>query len=96
MFLLVEPPAGRRHLTVTAQRTRVDFAHQMKSLCDELDPEAEVIRVVLDNLDTHSPASLYAAFPAEEARRLTARLEFHLISCPGLMATPGARRCGLR
>jgi hypothetical protein len=77
LFLFVEPLAGRRHLTVTGRRTRIDFAHQMKYLCDELYPEAEVIRVVLDNLNTHSPASLYAAFAPEEARRLTERLEFH-------------------
>jgi hypothetical protein len=55
----------------------VDFAHQMKYLCDELYPEAAVIRVVLDNLNTHSPASLYTAFAPAEARRLTRRLEFH-------------------
>jgi DDE superfamily endonuclease len=77
VFLVVEPLAGRRHLTVTERRTRVDFAHQMKRLCDELYPEAAVIRVVLDNLNTHSPASLYEAFAPEEARRLTGRLEFH-------------------
>jgi hypothetical protein len=77
VFLVVEPLTGFRHLTVTERRTRIDFAHQMKSLCDELDPEAEVIRVVLDNLNTHGPASLYEAFPPEEARRLTERLGFH-------------------
>jgi DDE superfamily endonuclease len=77
IFLLVEPLAGRRQLAVTERRTRVDFAHQMRRLCDELYPEAEVIRVVLDNLNTHGPASLYEAFPPEEARRLTERLEFH-------------------
>jgi hypothetical protein len=77
VFLFVEPLAGRRTLTVTASRTRVDFAHQMRMLCDELYPKAGMIRVVLDNLNTHGPASLYAAFPPEEARRLTKRLEFH-------------------
>ena len=49
----------------------------MKLLCDELDPEAEVIRVVLDNLNTHGPGSLFAAFDPDEAWRLTRRLEFH-------------------
>jgi DDE superfamily endonuclease len=77
LFLVVEPLTGRRHLAVTERRTRVDFAEQMKYLCDELYPEAEVIRVVLDNLNTHGPASLYEAFPPGEARRLTGRLEFH-------------------
>ena len=77
VFLAVEPLAGRRHLAVTERRARADFAGQMKRLCDELYPEADVIRVVLDNLNTHGPASLYAAFAPEEARRLTRRLEFH-------------------
>jgi hypothetical protein len=77
IFLFVEPLTGRRHLAVTERRTRIDLAHQMKRLCDELYPEAEVIRVVLDNLNTHGPASLYEAFPPGEARRLTARLELH-------------------
>src|SRR5262249_20359514 len=77
IVLFVEPLTGRRHVAVTERRTKVDFARQMKYLCDEMYPEAEVIRVVLDNLNTHSPASLYAASPPEEARRLTERLEFH-------------------
>ena len=77
LFLAVEPLAGRRHLAVTERRARADFAGQMKRLCDELYPEADVIRVVLDNLNTHGPASLYSAFAPEEARRLTKRLEFH-------------------
>jgi hypothetical protein len=77
VFLAVEPLAGVRHLAVTERRTKVDFARQMKRLCDELYPEAEAVRVVLDNLNTHGPASLYAAFEPEEARRLTRRLEFH-------------------
>jgi hypothetical protein len=77
IFLVVEPLTGRRHLAVTERRTRLDFADQMRRLCDELYPEAERIRVVLDNLNTHGPASLYEAFPPEEARRLTERLEFH-------------------
>jgi len=77
IFLFVEPLTGRRHLAVTERRTRVDFAHQMRRLCDELYPEGGVIRVVLDNLNTHGPASLYEAFTPDEARRLTGRLEFH-------------------
>ena len=77
IFLVVEPLTGRRHLAVTERRTRVDFAHQMRRLCDELYPEAERIRVVLDNLNTHGPQSLFAAFAPEEAWRLARRLEFH-------------------
>ena len=55
----------------------VDFAHQMKWLVDEAYPEAEKIRVVLDNLNIHKPASLYEAFKPKEARRIRQRLEFH-------------------
>jgi hypothetical protein len=77
LFIAVEPLAGRREVTVTERRTAVDFAGQMRRLCDEWYPEAAVIRVVLDNLNTHSPASLFAAFPPEEAWRLLRRLEIH-------------------
>lgn len=77
LFVIVEPLAGRRHITVTDRRTIPDFAAQMKYLCDELYPEAEVIRVVLDNLNTHTPGSLFATYPADEAWRLARRLEFH-------------------
>lgn len=62
---------------MTGRRTGTDFAHQMKALVDEHFPEAEVIRVVLDNLNTHTPASLYQAFAPEEARRIARKLEFH-------------------
>ena len=77
LFLFVEPQAGWRHVVVTEQRTMADFAQQMKWLVDEGYPQAEKIRVVLDNLNTHRPASLYAAFPPAEARRLLTKLEFH-------------------
>jgi DDE superfamily endonuclease len=77
LFLFVEPQAGWRHVVVTEQRTMIDFAQQMKWLVDEGYPTAEKIRVVLDNLNTHRPASLYAAFPPEAARRLLTKLEFH-------------------
>ena len=66
-----------RHLTVTERRGAADFAEQMRRLCDEWYPEAAVIRVVLDNLNTHGPQSLFAAFAPEEAWRLMRRLEFH-------------------
>ena len=77
LFLFVEPQAGWRHVVVTEQRTMIDFAQQMKWLVDERYPLAEKIRVVLDNLNTHRPASLYEAFPPAEARRLLTKLEFH-------------------
>jgi hypothetical protein len=62
---------------VTDRRTMQDFAHQMKWLVDERYPEAEVIRLVLDQLNIHKPASLYEAFAPEEARRIRRKLEFH-------------------
>ena len=77
LFVIVEPLAGRRHVTVTERRTIPDFAAQMKYLCDEMYPEAEVIRVVLDNLNTHALGSLFATYPPDEAWRLARRLEFH-------------------
>lgn len=77
LFLVFQPLAGWRQVTVTAQRTSQDFAWQMKALVEEHFPEAEVIRVVLDNLNTHTPAALYQTFAPEEARRLTRKLEFH-------------------
>ncbi len=77
LFMSCEPLAGWRHVEVTERRTMVDFAHQMRWLVDEAYPDVEKIRVVLDNLNTHRPASLYQAFPAAEARRIVKRLEFH-------------------
>ena len=76
-FLFVEPAVGWRHVEVTDQRTQLDFANQMKWLSDERHPEVALIRVVLDNLNTHRPASLYEAFAPAEARRILKRLEFH-------------------
>jgi hypothetical protein len=77
IFLVCEPQAGWRHVEVTAQRTMQDFAQQMKWLVDERYPQAEIIRVVLDNLNTHKPGSLYETFPPAEAHRLCQKLKFH-------------------
>ena len=77
LFLTVEPLGGWRHVEVTAQRTKHDFAQQMRALVDQHFPDAEVVRIVLDNLNTHTPAALYEAFPAPEARRILRRLELH-------------------
>ena len=77
LFLACEPLAGWRHVAVTARRTIEDFAHQMRWLVDEAYPQVQVVRVVLDTLNTHRKASLYEAFPAREARRIARRLEFH-------------------
>jgi hypothetical protein len=77
LLLIVHPLTGWREVHVTERRTSDDVAQQMKWLVDEAFPEAEVIRVVLDNLNTHTPAAWYQAFPPEEARRLTRKVEFH-------------------
>ena len=77
LFLTCEPRRGWRHVQVTQQRTMQDFAHQMCWLVDEAYPDVPVIRVVLDNLNTHRMASLYESFPPAEARRIARRLEFH-------------------
>jgi hypothetical protein len=77
LFMFLEPQRGWRHVAVTQQRTMQDFAQQMRWLVDEAYPEAQVVRVVMDNLNTHRPASLYETFPAAEARRILRRLEFH-------------------
>jgi hypothetical protein len=77
LFVIVEPTAGVRHVTVTDRRTIPDFAAQMKYLCDVMYPEAATIRVVLDNLNTHALGSLFATYPPDEAWRLAHRLEFH-------------------
>ena len=76
LFVFCEPLKGQRHLEVTGQRTMVDFAHFMQGL-EQRYAGADVIRVVLDNLNTHAAKSFYEAFEPEEARRLTRRFEFH-------------------
>jgi transposase len=77
LFLFVQPLHGWRHVNVTARRTKGDFAVQMQELVDVHFPEVDVIRLVVDNLNTHTPAALYETFRPEEARRLTRKLEFH-------------------
>ena len=70
LFMICEPKGGWRHVAVTERRTAVDFAHQMRWLVDEAYPDAEVVRLVLDNLNTHQLGSLYEAF--EPLRKLGA------------------------
>ena len=77
LFLVTEPLRGWRAVTVSQRRTRLDFAACVKELVNVHYPEAERIVLVLDQLNTHSPASLYAAFPPAEAKRLADRLEIH-------------------
>jgi transposase len=77
LFMTFQPQQGWRHVAVTARRTAQDFAHQMQALVDEHVPSADVSRVVLDNLNTQTPAALYQTFAPAEARRLTETLQFH-------------------
>lgn len=77
LFMLFEPLAGWRHVEVTDRRTKVDFAHVVKKLVDELDPDAKKIVLVMDNLNTHKLGSLYEAFEPQEARRMIEKLEIH-------------------
>lgn len=77
LFLFVQPLRGWRQVNVTARRTASDFARQMQELVDVHFPHAEVIRLVVDNLNTHTPAAFYDTFAPAEARRLTRKLEFH-------------------
>jgi transposase len=77
LFLFVQPLQGWRQVNVTRQRTKQDFARQMKQLVDLYFPEAELIRLVVDNLNIHTPAALYEAFTPVEARRIVRKLEFH-------------------
>ena len=77
LFMIFEPLIGWRHTTVTAHRKQEDFALLMRAVVDVHFPDAEIIRVVLDNLNSHSPASLYATFEPAEALRILQKLEFH-------------------
>jgi hypothetical protein len=77
LFMMFAPLEGWRHVKVTDRRTCIDWAHCIKELVDLHFPTAEKIVLVMDNLNTHLPASLYKAFPPEEARRILDRLEFH-------------------
>jgi hypothetical protein len=77
LFIVSEPLAGWRHISVTERRTKIDWAHCVKELVDVHYPRAEKIMLVMDNLNTHTPAALYEAFIPSEARRITRKLELH-------------------
>lgn len=77
VFMMYEPLAGKRHVTVTDRRTKEDFAECMRQLVDERYPKAEGIVLVMDNLNTHHKASLYEAFEPREAKRIADKLEIH-------------------
>jgi hypothetical protein len=77
VFMFTEPLVGWRKARVTEQRTMQDWARQVKELLDLDYPDADVVRLVMDNLNTHSIGSLYETFSPEEAQRLAKRLEIH-------------------
>jgi hypothetical protein len=77
LFLFVEPLRGWRKIFIRERRTKLDWAGCMRVILNEIYPEAEGVRLGQDNLNRHGLASLYEAFPAEEARRLARRLELH-------------------
>jgi hypothetical protein len=77
LFMMCEPLRGWRHVKVTGRRTRCDYAECIRELVEEQYPQAELIRLVQDNLNTHSGGSLYEAFAPEKARRLLDKIEFH-------------------
>src|SRR3982750_1371898 len=92
LFVLVDAHRPWRKVTVTQQRTALDFARCMRELVEVAHPQAERVRVVLDNLSTHTPGALYEAFPAEEAHRLLRRLEVPLHAQARQLAEHGRDR----
>jgi hypothetical protein len=87
LFLFVQPLRGWRQVNVTARRTASDFAQQLQELVDVHCPQAEVMRLVVDNLNPHTPAALSETFAPAAARRLTRKLEFHYTPKPGSWLT---------
>jgi len=77
IFMEVEPLGGKRKVKITERRIRIDWAHFIKEMLEERYANAEKVVLVMDNLNTHNTASLYSAFPPEEAKCLTERLEIH-------------------
>jgi hypothetical protein len=77
LFMVSQPLVGWRTVFVTERRTAVDFAEVVPWLVEELHPDAEKVVLVMDNLNTHKPASLYEAFPPDQARRIVEKLEIH-------------------
>lgn len=77
IFMMVEPKGNKRYVRVTAHRRKPDFAYCMKWLVEEIYPESDMVLVVLDNLNTHFPSSLYETFNRKQADKILDRLEFH-------------------
>ena len=95
LFLFVQPLRGWRHVNVTARRTKYDFAMQMQELVDVHFPEADVIRLVVDHLNTHTPAALYETFTPAEARRITRKLAWHYTPQHGSWRNMAACACAV-
>ena len=93
IFMALEPLAGKRVVKITDRRTKLDFAGFLKFLADEVYPDAEMIVLVTDNLNTHKTACLYEAFKPEEARRLAERFEWHYTPERPCPSATQARRC---
>lgn len=77
IFIAFEPLTGQRYTTVTERRTKVDWAHFLQALVDHYSPHVEKVRLVMDNLNTHTKASLYEAFDPPEAKRIADKFEIH-------------------
>jgi len=77
IFMFVEPLGAWRHVSVRERRTAVDWAHEIENLLDQYYPQAALVRLVCDNLNTHKTASLYEAFEPQKARVLARRLDIH-------------------
>jgi hypothetical protein len=77
LFMMFEPLVGKRHVKVTQRRTKIDWAHCVRKMVEQIYPDAEKIILVMDNLNTHSKSSLYEAFEPAEAKRIADKLEIH-------------------
>jgi len=77
LFMMFEPLIGKRHVKVTERRTKIDWAHCVREMVDQIYPDAEQIVLVMDNLNTHNKSSLYEAFEPAEAKRIADKLEIH-------------------
>lgn len=77
IFVAVEPKAGKRRISVTDRRTKKDFANEIRHLVDFEYPDVDLLRIILDNLNTHKRESLYETFGKEEAERILRKVEFH-------------------
>ena len=92
LFFMVERLSGWRHVEMTERRTKLDYAECIRWLVDCAYPEAEYLRIVQDNLNTHTPAARDVAFPPEEARRILRRVEFHYTRHPRQLVEYGRNR----